>query len=383
MDCYGLIGHPLGHSFSKAFFSEKFEREAIDACYDLFDLESINDFPQLLSKHPDLCGFNVTIPYKEAIMPYMDVLDPEAEAVGAVNTVKVLADGRLKGFNTDIIGIETTLMGLRGTPKGASVTPEGGYVAPLELFGFRGTPKGASVTPAGGYVVPLGLFGFRGAPKGTSVTPEGGYVAPLGLFGFRGTPKGTSVTPEGSYVAPLGLFGFRGAPKGTSVTPEGGYVAPLGLFGFRGAPKGTSVTPAGSYVVPLGHLEKPITALILGTGGASKAVQYVLKKHSVPCHLVSRNPHKGDFTYNMLTPIIINEHPLIINASPVGMSPRIEEAPLIPYEAVTAEHLLFDLVYNPEETLFLRYGREHGATTVNGMAMLLAQAEASWRIWQS
>ena len=335
MDCYGLIGHPLGHSFSKAFFSEKFEREAIDACYDLFDLESINDFPQLLSKHPDLCGFNVTIPYKEAIMPYMDVLDPEAEAVGAVNTVKVLTDGRLKGFNTDIIGIETTLMGLRGTPKGASVTPEGGYVAPLELFGFRGTPKGASVTPAGGYVVPLGLFGFRGAPKGTSVTPEGGYVAPLGLFGFRG------------------------------------------------APKGTSVTPAGSYVVPLGHLEKPITALILGTGGASKAVQYVLKKHSVPCHLVSRNPHKGDFTYNMLTPIIINEHPLIINASPVGMSPRIEEAPLIPYEAVTAEHLLFDLVYNPEETLFLRYGREHGATTVNGMAMLLAQAEASWRIWQS
>ena len=287
MDCYGLIGHPLGHSFSKAFFSEKFEREAIDACYDLFDLESINDFPQLLSKHPDLCGFNVTIPYKEAIMPYMDVLDPEAEAVGAVNTVKVLTDGRLKGFNTDIIGIETTLMGLRGTPKG------------------------------------------------------------------------------------------------TSVTPEGGYVAPLGLFGFRGAPKGTSVTPAGSYVVPLGHLEKPITALILGTGGASKAVQYVLKKHSVPCHLVSRNPHKGDFTYNMLTPIIINEHPLIINASPVGMSPRIEEAPLIPYEAVTAEHLLFDLVYNPEETLFLRYGREHGATTVNGMAMLLAQAEASWRIWQS
>lgn len=268
MKLFALLGHPLSHSFSKAYFSEKFEREKIDACYENFDLENIEQLPQLINKHPDLCGFNVTIPYKEAIIPYLDFLDPDAKAIGAVNTVKVMDDGRMVGYNTDIVGIETTL---------------------------------------------------------TQV-----FTQPLSV---------------------------------------------------RGTPKGTSVTPAGSYVVPLGHLATLSPVLILGTGGASKAVQYVLRKHHLPYHLVSRDPHKGDFTYETLTPEIIKSHLLIINATPVGMAPYINKAPTIPYEAITPQHILFDLIYNPEETLFLRHGREHGAKTINGLSMLYAQAEASWAIW--
>lgn len=234
---YGLIGHPLGHSFSKTYFTEKFEREGIDACYENFDLKDLNLLSSLLQQHPDLCGFNVTIPYKEAILPYLDELDPAAREVGAVNTVKVLNNRRLIGYNTDIIGINSSL-------------------------------------------------------------------------------------------------------------------------------------------------SNPHSALLLGTGGASKAVQYVLRKHHIPYHLVSRNPEKSDLTYQNLTPEIIQSHLLIINATPVGMAPHCEEAPLIPYEAITQKHILFDLIYNPEETLFLRYGREQGAKTINGLTMLHAQAEASWEIWE-
>ena len=236
---FGLIGHPLGHSFSQAYFTAKFAREEIDACYENFDLEDISEIHQLLDKHPDLKGFNVTIPYKEAIIPYLDELDPEAEAVGAVNTVKVLENGRLKGYNTDVLGIEATLR----------------------------------------------------------------YLAKLN------------------------------------------------------------------------------PALLLGTGGASKAVQFVLKKHHIPYHLVSRDPQKGHFTYTTLNPDIIKEHLLIINATPVGMSPNIDEAPVIPYDALTSQHVLFDLIYNPEETLFLKRGKERNAQTINGLSMLYAQAEAAWKIW--
>ena len=258
---FGLIGHPLSHSFSKAYFSERFQRENTDACYENFDLIDISEIRQLLDQHPDLKGFNVTIPYKEAIIPFLDEIDKTAEEVGAVNTVKVLSNRRLKGYNTDIIGIEVSLLSVRG------------------------------------------------APKGTSVTPEGGYV------------------------------------------------------------------------VPLGHLAKHSPALILGTGGASKAVQYVLKKHHIPFHLVSRDPNKGHFTYETLSQEIIKEHLLIINATPVGMAPKIADAPVIPYEALTPRHVLFDLIYNPEETLFLKRGKEHGTKTINGLTMLHAQAEASWKIW--
>lgn len=238
MKRFGLIGHPLGHSFSKAYFTEKFEREGLDCEYLNFDIDEISLLRQLVIDHPDLKGFNVTIPYKEAILPYLDELDETAKAIGAVNTVKVLPNGRLKGFNTDVIGIERTL-------------------------------------------------------------------------------------------------------KNTIASP----------------------------------------ALILGTGGASKAVQYVLRHKGIPFHLVSRDPNKGHFTYETLTPAVIKEHLLIINATPVGMAPHINEAPLIPYEALTPKHALFDLIYNPEETRFLRKGKAKGALTLNGLSMLHAQAEAAWKIW--
>lgn len=262
MNRFGLIGHPLGHSFSQAYFTKKFAYEKIDACYENFDLEDLREIRQLLNKHLDLQGFNITLPYKEAIIPYLDDIDETAKEVGAVNTVKVLPAGNLKGYNTDVIGIETTLK-----------------------------------------------------------------------------------------------------------------------LSVRGATKGTSVTPGGGYVVPLWHLAKLSPALILGTGGASKAVQFVLKKNNIPYHLVSRNPEKGHFTYETMTPSVIKEHLLIINATPVGMAPNINEAPDIPYEAITSQHILFDLIYNPEETLFLKHGKEQGAQTINGITMLHAQAEASWKIW--
>ena len=235
MKCYGLIGHPLGHSFSKKYFTEKFENEHLNCCYLNFDFNNILMLPDLLEQHPDLCGFNVTVPYKEAVIPYLDEMDPAAVEVGAVNTVKVLPNGKLKGFNTDVVGLE----------------------------------------------------------------------------------------------------------------------------------------------------QYPILqpALILGTGGASKAVQYVLRKHNVNYHLVSRDAVRGDYSYRSLTADVIRDHRVIVNATPVGMFPQVDDSPMIPYEALTPQHVLIDLVYNPEETLFLRKGRERGAVTFNGLRMLYGQAEASWAIW--
>lgn len=264
MKHFGLIGHPLGHSFSKTYFTEKFEREGLDCEYENYDLEDLTLGPALWTL---LKGFNVTIPYKEAVLPYLDELDPVAAEVCAVNTVKVLPDGRLIGYNTDVIGLEESL---------------------------------------------------------------------------------------------------------------------------------------GAMLSRKGCQRKPMTpALVLGTGGSSKAVQYVLRKNGIPYHVVSRDPEKGDYIYPMagastssnsgaapaalpdgiLNPEVVRTHPIIINATPVGMAPNSHAAPAIPYEAITTGHLLFDLIYNPQETLFLRHGREHGAQTINGLAMLHAQAEASWRIW--
>ena len=233
---FGLIGHPLSHSFSKTYFTEKFEREGLDCEYENYDIDDI-----ALVRDVDLSGFNVTSPYKEAIIPYLDEFDPIAAEVGAVNTVKVLPDGRLIGFNTDVIGFAETVFGA--------------------------------------------------------------------------------------------------------------------------------------------ELQK--TALILGTGGASKAVQYALRQLGILYSIVSRSTSKGDYHYEELTPEIIQSHLLIVNATPVGMAPNINEAPNLPYDAITPQHTLIDLIYNPEETLFLRNGKEHGATTINGLTMLHAQAEASWEIWTS
>lgn len=228
----------MGHSFSKTYFTAKFETEGLDCDYQNYDLEDIS-----LIKQSNLNGFNVTIPYKEDIITYLDKLDEVAAEVGAVNTVRVLPNGKLIGFNTDVIGFE-------------------------------------------------------------------------------------------------------------------------------------SLIPHSSLLIP--H-----SSLILGTGGASKAVQYVLKKHGIDFQLVSRDAKKGDYTYDQLTPEIVKDHLLIINSTPVGMAPHIDALPDIPYDAITPNHTLIDLIYNPEITLFLRHGEEQGATTINGLAMLHAQAEASWKVWNS
>ena len=236
---FGLIGKSLGHSFSAKFFNGKFKAEQIDADYQLFEIEDVADIDRLIKEH-NLEGFNVTIPYKEAIIPHLDGLTKEAHDIGAVNCV-VIKNGQKIGHNTDLTGIE----------------------ASLHWLDIDSMPK----------------------------------------------------------------------------------------------------------------------ALILGTGGASKAVQYALKRRSIEFMVVSRTEDRGDITYNNLTPEIIAEHKLIINTTPVGMFPDVENAPTIDYSAIGAEHRLFDLVYNPAKTQFLTRGEERGAKTMGGMLMLQTQAIASWHLW--
>ena len=234
---YGLIGKSLSHSFSKNFFTVKFENEGIDADYSLIELDDISSIDSVIAER-ELSGFNVTVPYKESIIPYLDELSIEAEAAGAVNCV-VLRNGRKIGYNTDITGIEASLE----------------------------------------------------------------------------------------------------------------------------------------------WLDKS-RALILGTGGASKAVQYVCKKHNIPYSIVSRSADMGDYTYGDLTAEVITEHTLIINTTPVGMFPNVDDAPQLPYDSITERHSVFDLVYNPAKTQLLSRAEERGATTMNGILMLQTQAIASWHIWQ-
>ncbi len=281
----------------------------MDCEYRNFDIPSLGENSasgtslRALAKQSMLSGFNVTIPYKEAILPYLDELDPAAKEIGAVNTVKVLPDGRLKGYNTDVVGFESLLEEIasdnRHREEGATLRHcEGGTTEAIQLDYFGS-----------------------------------GWVA---------SAKGLAMTQSDATAIPNSIL----------------------------------LTPHSSLLTP--H-----SALVLGTGGASKAVQYVLKKHCIAFHLVSRDPKKGDYTYDQLTPDIIKEHLLVINTTPVGMAPNIDAAPDIPYEAISDKHALIDLIYNPEETQFLKNGREHGATTTNGLAMLHAQAEASWKIWNS
>ena len=242
---YGLIGWPLGHSFSQGWFSRMFHERGITGCvYENYPLESIDGLPALLRQHPDLYGFNVTIPHKEAILPYLDELDPQAAAVGAVNCAKVTRESGkiyLKGYNTDVYGFERSLFGMLG--------------------------------------------------------------------------------------------------------------------------------------------EKRPSALVLGTGGASKAVRFVLAHAGIAFQAVSRQGGGERLSYGELTPELVARTPLIINTTPLGMSPHTDARPAIPYDAVGPGHFLYDLVYNPAETAFLRAGRRHGATVMNGYAMLVAQAEKSWEIW--
>jgi shikimate dehydrogenase len=247
---YGLIGRALSHSFSKEHFKEKFRREGLSDCtYELFDLPAIGDLPALLACTPDLRGFNVTIPYKESVIPYLHGLDPLAAAVGAVNTVTI-QDGRLTGHNTDVHGFRTL------------------------------------VGPA--------------------------------------------------------LAGLH--DPGSDIRPR---------------------------------------ALVLGSGGASRAVAYVLREAGIRFRVVSRDRARGELTWDMLDRTVISVCRLIINTTPLGMYPDVESAPPLPYEALTPKHVLIDLVYNPERTRFLKHGEEMGARAIGGLGMLREQAEAAWGIWSA
>ncbi len=238
---FGIIGRPLGHSASARHFTAKFENEGLDCHFAQYELPSIEALPELLERVP-LEGFNVTIPYKQQVMRYLDGLSDEAAKIGAVNCVRRHADGRMIGHNTDIIGLRVAL---------------------AELL--------------------------------------------------------------------------------NGVVPE--------------------------------H------ALVLGTGGASQAVQYALTELEVPFDLISRDPAKGNYTYDNLPVEVVAESKLIINATPVGTWPNVEEAPRIPYAYITPEHHLLDLVYNPPLTQFLDYGQQRGAKIMNGERMFLGQAAAGWAIW--
>ncbi len=245
MDIYGLIGHPLKHSFSQRFFTEKFAKEGIDAEYHTFDIPDIALLEKIMELHKGLNGLNVTIPYKEKVIQYLDSLDPEAEKIGAVNVVKFLRDEeglRLVGYNSDIVGFQS------------------------------------------------------------------------------------------------------------------------------------SIKPLINNLI---HKK----ALILGTGGASKAVKHGLQNLGLETKFVSRTSKNGSYTYQDLSKEILSEYKVIVNSSPVGTFPDIDSSPDIPYQYLTTDHLLYDLVYNPAETSFLKQGKAMGATVKNGAEMLELQAIEAWDIW--
>lgn len=245
MKQYGLIGYPLGHSFSVGYFNEKFKAEHIDAEYLNFEIPAIDHFMEVVNDHPDLCGLNVTIPYKQQVIPFLDELDKTAAAIGAVNVIKLIRQpkGKIKlvGYNSDVIG----------------------FCQSIE---------------------------------------------------------------------------------------------------------------------PLLHASHT-HALVLGTGGASKAVFYGLKSLGLQVTYVSRTKRENILSYKDLSPEVMAQYTVIVNASPVGMYPKVDQSPDIPYNLLTPNHLLYDLIYNPDETLFLKKGKTHGAVTKNGLEMLLLQAFAAWKIW--
>lgn len=240
MTKYGIIGYPLGHSFSRGFFTEKFARESIDAQYLNFEIPDVAMLSDVLRDNPELRGLNVTLPHKQAVIPFLDEMSEEAMEIGAVNVIRV-RNGKLKGFNSDIIGFTNS-------------------------------------------------------------------------------------------IKPL-------------------------------------LQP---------HHRK---ALVLGTGGASKAIRVGLNRLGIEWTYVSRSPRDGMVTYEDITAETLQEYTVIVNCSPVGMFPKVDAAPAIPYELLSPLHLLFDCVYNPEETLFMKKGRKQGATVKNGLEMLHLQAIASWNFW--
>ena len=246
MDKYGLIGYPLGHSFSIGYFNEKFQNECIDATYENFEIPSIENLTEILDSNPELKGLNVTIPYKEKVISYLDSISPEARAIGAVNVIKVNHKGNkteLKGYNSDVIGFTQSIEPL------------------LERYHKK--------------------------------------------------------------------------------------------------------------------------ALVLGTDGASKAIIFSLKSLGIETLTVSRYERHGCVRYEDITPEMIKEYNVIVNCTPCGMYPQTDDCPNLPYEAMDSHTLLYDLIYNPDETLFLKKGKAQGATVKNGLEMLLLQAFASWNFWNS
>lgn len=279
MKTFGLIGYPLSHSFSEKYFQNKFQKENIrNAEYRLFPLKNISEFTDLLKNNPSLCGLNVTIPYKEKIIPFLDQLDETAKAVGAVNCIKII----------------------RPKPLPPSPKERSANTGNIEGFLREESPP---------------LWGGR----------EGF------LIGYN-----------------TDVYGFRQSIKPFLEAQHEG-------------------------------------ALILGTGGASKAVAHVLKEIGIDFYFVTRRKTEeaGNkiFLYDELNKYIFNAFKLIINTTPAGMFPNMNECPPLPYEHITSNHFLFDLIYNPEETLFLKRGKEKGAITQNGLGMLYMQAEKAWEIW--
>jgi shikimate dehydrogenase len=241
---YGLLGFPLTHSFSQTFFNQKFESENINAKYLNFEIPDIGDIMEVVAEHPTLMGLNVTIPYKEQVLPYLDDIDSEAQNIGAVNVIKIIRKKnnlQFKGYNSDVIGFSDSLRPL--------------------------------------------------------------------------------LTPERN------------------------------------------------------------KALVLGTGGAAKAISYGLNKLGVSPTYVSRKPKEGQLTYDDLTPEIMAEYKVIVNTTPLGMYPHVDECPNIPYELLSPAHLCYDLIYNPDTTLFMKKAATYGAEVKNGLEMLLLQAFVSWKIW--
>ena len=244
MDKYGLIGYPLGHSFSIGYHNQRFADEGINAKYINFEIPSIDSLPEVLNSNPELKGLYVTIPYKEKVIEFLDYISPEARAIGAVNVIRVVHEGKnikLRGYNSDVIGFTQ------------SIEPM------LESYHKK--------------------------------------------------------------------------------------------------------------------------ALVLGTGGASKAIAYGLKSLGIEPVFVSRYERPGTIQYGSITPEVVHEYPVIVNCTPLGMFPKVDTCPDLPYESMDDKNILYDLIYNPDETLFMKLGAKRGASVKNGLEMLLLQAFASWEFW--
>ncbi len=239
---YGLIGKDIAYSFSRQYFTKRFSHKGdTQSTYENFELNDISEFTQILADNPNLKGLNVTIPYKESIIPYLDEISNKALKIGAVNTIKISKKGKLKGYNTDCYGFLKSLKPLLKN--------------------------------------------------------------------------------------------------------------------------------------------KPEKALILGTGGASKAVYYALRELKIETQFVSRNPEEGVLSYQQLTPAIFHSHLLVVNTTPLGTFPHVDQKPDLDYSLFTDKHLVYDLIYNPEVSAFLKEAQTRGAQIKNGLEMLELQAEKSWKIW--